>query len=566
MSSAWRLWHGARRNPGAKGARHPAWRALLGVAIVVAVLLPRSADAQTPASVSAPPAGILVAPFENDQRDAREYWLGEAAAVLVTDDLNARGLGALTRATRVRVFDQLHLPSAAPLSHATLIKVGEIAGAAQVIAGSLALEGDTLTARARAIRLDVGRAGPEVVERGPLDDLFAIFQRLSARLEDGGTAPAPAKPPPPGAFEQYIKGLLAEEPASQATFLETALELDPGYDRARLALWDVRMQQGDAAAALGVVRAVRDGSPLARRARFLQGVSQLQLGRDDDAFATFKALQGDAVEGAVLNNLGVAQLRRGGTTETGGTAAYFFTKATQADPDDPDFLFNLGYAYALAHDSPGAIYWLREALRREPADADAHFVLAAALDAAGTTVEGGRERELAVRLSSKYADRVRRAAAADLPPVPKGLERVRRDLESRRAERVDEAIVSSARQDQREQAAFHLERGRRFYEREQDRDALAELRRAVFLSPYEAEAHLLIGRIDLRDGRPRDAIDALKISIWSKDSAAAHVALADAYLRVQNSAAARAEVQRALALDPASTEAKRLLARIGGGG
>ncbi len=29
-----------------------------------------------------------------------------------------------------------------------------------------------------------------------------------------------------------------------------------------------------------------------------------------------------------------------------------------------------------------------------------------------------------------------------------------------------------------------------------------ELRRAVFLSPYEAEAHLLIGRIHLRGGPP----------------------------------------------------------------
>ena len=36
-----------------------------------------------------------------------------------------------------------------------------------------------------------------------------------------------------------------------------------------------------------------------------------------------------------------------------------------------------------------AIYWLREAVRRDPADADAHYVLAAALQAAGSTVEAG---------------------------------------------------------------------------------------------------------------------------------------------------------------------------------
>ena len=88
---------------------------------------------------------------------------------------------------------------------------------------------------------------------------------------------------------------------------------------------------------------------------------------------------------------------------------------------------------------------------------------------------------------------------------------------------------------------------------------MAELRRAVYLSPYEAAAHLLIGRIHLRAGRPEDAIDALKISIWSEDSAAARIALAEAYLALRNTAAARTELQRALALDPSSSEARRLL-------
>ena len=91
---------------------------------------------------------------------------------------------------------------------------------------------------------------------------------------------------------------------------------------------------------------------------------------------------------------------------------------------------------------------------------------------------------------------------------------------------------------------------------------MAELRRAVYLSPYEAAAHLLMGRIHLRAGRPEDAIDALKISIWSEDTAGARIALAEAYLASRNPTAARTELQRALTLDPSSTEAKRLLDTI----
>ena len=88
------------------------------------------------------------------------------------------------------------------------------------------------------------------------------------------------------------------------------------------------------------------------------------------------------------------------------------------------------------------------------------------------------------------------------------------------------------------------------------------MRRAVYLSPYEAQAHLLVGRIYLRAGRPDEAVDALKISIWSADSAAARVALAEAYLTTGDAKKARVEAERALAMDPASAEAKRVLARI----
>jgi tetratricopeptide (TPR) repeat protein len=288
----------------------------------------------------------------------------------------------------------------------------------------------------------------------------------------------------------------------------------------------------------------------------------IALKQYDDAFTALKSLQEESPSAAALNNLGVIQVRRGSTAET-GKPTYFFTQAAKAEPDDPDFLFNLGYAYALDRDPQGAIYWLREALRRNPTDGDAHVVLAAELEAAGRAAEAVRERELAAQLSSKYADATRRLGTDALPLR---LERTRTDLEPRRAQSVDQAIVNTAQRDQQDLAQFHLERGRRLFEHEQDPEAMAELRRAVFLSPYEAQAHLLIGRIHLRGGRPREATDALKISIWSQDTAAARVALAEAYLLLKDFPNARAEVQRALTLDPGSVQAKQLQERIDRGG
>ena len=525
------------------------------------------------ASVQAqvPPSRILVVPFENAAGEPRLHWLGEASAVLLTDELNARGLGAITRPERIRAFEQLHLPPYASLSRATVIKVGEIVGASEVIVGSFTVSGDDLSVEAHSLRIDVGRLEPEIQERGPLSSIFTLFERIAGRLAPDARPPAGREPRPPlVAFENYIKGLVADSPAAQATFLETAIRLYPGYDRVKLALWDVRTEQDDDAAALAAARAVPADSRLGARARFLAGVSLLDLERYDEAFDTFKALldelpappAGSGVKpgAALFNNLGIVQIRRGGTPQT-GTAAYYLTKAADADPGDPDYLFNLGYAYVLERNNTGAIYWLREALRRNPADADAHYVLAAALQASGSTVEATRERELARQLSSRYEE-LEQQAAADKASVPRRLERLRTDMETTHSLRPEQAIVNTAQREQQELATFHLDRGRRLFEREEDREAMVELRRAVYLSPYQAQAHLLIGRIHLRGGRPEEAIEALKISIWSEDTAPAHVALAEAYLKVGKTPSARTELERALVLDPVSEDAKRLLATL----
>src|SRR5262249_31311033 len=155
-----------------------------------------------------------------------------------------------------------------------------------------------------------------------------------------------------------------------------------------------------------------------------------------------------------------------------------------ADPGDPDTLVNLGYAYLLEHNAQGAIYWLREAVRRDPADADAHYLLATALQATGNAVEATREKALAGGLSSRY-EALEARPPAERPALLKGLERVRTELETPSALRPEQVVQDSAHRETRELAAFHLDRGRRLFDREQDGEAMTELKRAVYLSPYD---------------------------------------------------------------------------------
>lgn len=526
-------------------------RRTLGLCLLLLLSLCGAATAQ-------PAVGrVLVMPFENASRDGRIVWLGEAAAVLLADDLNAMGTPAITRDERREAFERLQVPPAAALTDATVIRIGQLLRASQVVRGTLAMDGDTVVVRARVVVLDTARVSVDATERGALPELFATFERVARRIAPASSrssADVERTHPPVAAFENYIKGLLAETPATAVNYLDMALKADPTFDRARIALWEIFDAQGEHAKALTAVNVVPASSTLARRARFRLALSQLNLKRYDDAYATFKALVDARSTPALLNNLGVVQLRRGGTPSS-GTPTYFLTKASEADATDPTYFFNLGYAYWLERDTQAAIYWLREALRRDPTDGDAHYVLGVALAAAGSTNESAREKELARRLSSAYEDWDKRPAS---DPVPRGLERVKTDVELPHDRQIEQTLANNTA-DQRELARFYLDRARRLAAQQSDRDAMNELNRVLFLSPYDAQAHLLLGKLHLRAGHAREAIDALNISIWSVDSAEGHALLAQAYLDARENDQARREAERALVLEPGNAAARTIL-------
>ncbi|MGE0864045.1 MAG: tetratricopeptide repeat protein [Vicinamibacterales bacterium] len=533
------------------------WRA---AALLAAVLAwPALAGAQVPAG-----APVLVLPFENPAQDPRLAWLREGAAVLLTDLLAAGGELVVERDERLRAYDRLQLPVTAGLSRALSIKVGQAVAAGAVVVGTLELSGDQLIVRGRVVRLDTGRLLPELQASGAPADLFVVFSRLAFLVSgSSGAPPAPTDrlPPSPQVFELYIRGLLAETPAAAIPLLQQALKAAPQFDAARLAMWDLHTEASEHQRALDALAGVRAESRVARDSRFMRALSLISLRRFDEALKTLRALQDEARSAAVTNAIGVVELRRTATPQP-GRATYYFSQASEIDPADGDLFFNLGYAYWLDRDPRATIYWLREAVRRNPGDGDAHFILGVALQQTGAVAEAARERELAERLSSKYAGWEARAAAGD--PVPRGLERLADEL-APAARRVDTLLTSAGQRDQDALAAFHLDAGRRAFQREADREATQELRRALFLSPYLAEAHLMLGRLHLRGGRADEAVEALKIALWSDETVAAHVALAEAFLQAQDTAAARAEIDRALSLDPRSADALALKARIGGG-
>lgn len=507
----------------------------------------------------------LVVPFEVANPSPRTYWLGEGVAVLLEGELDRLAIGVFPRQARVGALDEFRLPTSMTLTHATHIRVGALLGASVAVFGRLTADDDTITMSAQRLDLDSARLGPEIVERGRLEDLFTIARTLAGRLAtsegsppSGETAPAPEWPPLES-FEAYVKALLSERPDARVRLLESALGASSAYDRIRLSLWEAFTDLDEHAKALAALDGITDGSPAARAARFDRALTLMELKRHDEAFTALRGLADQRADSAVMNNLGVIQLRRGWTPQT-GRATYYFNRAAELERDDPDVCFNLGYAYWMDGEATAAIYWLREAVRRTPADADAHFVLSAALAAAGSGPEAAREQQLAQHLSARYASATLKTGSE---AVPKGLERVKDSLSQWLRVRFDAALTQAAQRNQAELVQFHLQRAIRLVEQHRDGDAEPELRRVLFLSPYHAEAHLLVGQVYARLGRATDAIAAYRISLWSQETAAAHVALAGALFEARDVAGAKAGIQRALEIEPESAAARALAVRIG---
>jgi Flp pilus assembly protein TadD len=519
----------------------------------------------TAVTAQAPPPRVLVVPFAVQSTAASPApWVGEAAALLVADALDARGIAVFTRDVRAAAFDRLELPLTVPLTRATVLRVGELVGASEIVFGEVDVN-EGLTVRARVVRL---ASASEVVvspESGPMVEVMPLFERVGGRVAAAlgrGSAPAPDRFPktPLDAFENYSKALVAVAPAVQQRLLEAAVKLAPRDGRILSALAAVYAAEGQPAKALGAAVAVPAESPLSRKARFLAAMALIDLGRLDGAFRGLTTLDTEKPAAVLENAIGVVQLRRGSPAGTDPPAVYF-KHAVDLEPANTDYLFNLGYAYALAHDRAAALSWLREAVRHDATIGDAHLVMSAVLSGDGRMAEASREMDLAKLLGTRPDI----AALAVTDRIPAKLERLPTTLDVAPLTRLQAAITVPDERANEETATFYLEQGRSLAGAGRDREAVAALQRAVYLSPYDDEPHVILGRLYARGGRPSDATDEFKVAIWCRETPAARLGLARAYLDAGDAVAARREAERALALDPNSTEAKALLKKIAGG-
>src|SRR6202045_812345 len=357
----------------------------------------------------------LVFPFENAGASPRLDWLGEGLEELTIQALSAGGQQVYSHAGRTAELERNGLPFSAKLSRASMLRVAQDLDADFVVFGSFTSDGKTLTIDSRVLRTDPLMLLPSVRETGPLDSLMEMQSKLVWRLlseNDKTYRPTLAefskaqRPLRLDAFEHYIRGLLANEDEPRLRELREASPSEPSWPDPYFPLGQTYFTRNDCATALSFLSHIPPAHDRYVEALFSTGVCRLQLNQPDRAEEVFtslqKSLSGDAksegqtgVSGAdlpeILNNLAIARARRGKTAE----AQADLRRATDLDPDENDYPFNLGLLAMQSGDFPAAATAFREASERKPENPEDRSLLVQSLEKSGKKAEADQERESA---------------------------------------------------------------------------------------------------------------------------------------------------------------------------
>ena len=428
----------------------------------------------------------------------------------------------------------------------------------------MTFSGDSLALDVEAVRIDTGRVSATFEERGPLADVLAHDRTggaaAVARRHRADRRCRAATPAARGVRVLRQGPAEPRRPATERSYLEKALALAPNFDRARLALAGVHADGGDWEGARTVALAVAGSSPLRRQALFEAALAEINLKRYDDAFGRLQALASQAPSPEVFNNLGVIQLRRPPTPQT-GRATYFFNKAVELEPSaDYDVQPRLRLL-ARAGQRGGPLLAAREPCGAIPRDGDAHFVLAASLEATGAATEAGARARAGPAPVGGIRRRRGPPQSGHHRPTESRTRAARFSGGRSRAARIPRWSPPSSAS-QREMATFHLDRGRRFYERER-RPERAHRTAARHLSVAVPGRGAPADRAASTSGpavRARRST-ALQDRALERRDGRRPSALGEAYVQAKDPAAARKEAERALALSPGLTDATTLLQR-----
>jgi tetratricopeptide (TPR) repeat protein len=369
----------------------------------------------------------LVVPFFNHSKSPGLDWIGESISESVHDSLASEGLLLLDREDRLEAYRRLSLRPGAELTHASIIKLGQTLDATFILFGYYELfapdspkdtSKGSLRITARLIDLKRLSEGSEFSQLGAIEDLASLEVHLSwqalgfleanpAQSEEEFVRSRPTVRL--DAIESYTRGLLAQNPDERHRYFIKAARLDEHYSQPCFELGKSAWANKEYRVAADWLARVDRSNPHYFEALFFLGLCRFHLGDFAGSEDAFQVVAASVPLNEVYNNLAAAESRR---NNLAGAVANF-QKALEGDSSDPDYHFNLGYAYWRSGNFTEAAASFRAVLDRNPRDTEATTLLGRALENEGPNPSDTR-LEARERIKTNYEENAYRQLKAEL--------------------------------------------------------------------------------------------------------------------------------------------------------
>jgi tetratricopeptide (TPR) repeat protein/TolB-like protein len=514
------------------------------------VSLAQSAETETGGRV------VLVLPFDNRSGQANLDWVGNSFPDTLNQRLTSAGFLAISRDDRQYALDHLGLPVDFRPSRATTIRIAQTLDADFVIVGNYTVGNGRILVQAQVLDVNKLRLSTPVNDSSELPRLFdvenAIAWKIARQIDPHfnvaeQTFLASSGAIQLSAFENYIRGTDATTPQERIKRLQMAVQTTPNYTAALLALGKAQYTERDYGQAAATLAKIPPTDRRALEAGFYLGLARFNSAKYADAESAFAFVASRLPLPEVVNNQGVAASRQG------RDAAALFQRASTADPNDPDYHYNLAVALLRRGDFAGAQREVALTLKLRPADTEA-----AALT---TRISSGRS--IATPAKPGTPDTVNSASdqaeTQDFDP----LERIRRtyseasfrqaafQLDQMRAMRM--ATLPPA-----EQAAQYTQLGQDYLAQGLIPEAEQEFQAAIAADSTNAGAHAGLAQVRERSGNADDARQEAATSIKLHPNVVAYLVLARIELQAKHMPESATEVSKALQLEPGNTAAQGL--------
>jgi tetratricopeptide (TPR) repeat protein/TolB-like protein len=513
--------------------------------LLICMAICASARAQNQAA----PGGrvVLVLPFDNHSGNTSLNWIGDSFPDTLNKRLASAGFLTISHDDRLFAYDHLGLPADFRPTRATTIRIAQQLDANFVIVGSYTVAaasasgqagsaGEKIAIQARILSLDNLSLSPPVEDGAELSRLFdaenAIAWKTARVLDPHFTITEQtflkaSDPVPLPAFEDYIRGTDAATPAERLKRLQAAVGIAPNYAAAILALGKEQYTQRDYDAAAATLARLPPADPLALEANFYLGLARFNSADYAAAEQAFTFIATRLPLPEVVNDQGVALSRQ-------GKDGYdFYQRASQADPSDEDYHYNLAVALFRRGDTAGAQREADAALKLKPNDSEA-IDLRNRLKLTTTGTKPASDFAPVERIRRNYAEASYRQAAFQLDQL--------RDARM--------AMLPTA-----QRVAEYIQLGRDYMKQGLLPEAETQIQAALTADPNSADAHAALAQLREASKNLVQARSEARVSNIMKPNVAAWLVLARCDIADNQLPTATADVVQALQIDPRNPEA-----------